>query len=50
MKIKVGFGFDVHQLKGGHPFVVGGVNLEHHQGAFDIQMPMFCYMQFVTLY
>ena len=34
MKIKVGFGFDVHQLKGGHPFVVGGVNLEHHQGAF----------------
>lgn len=34
MKIKVGFGFDVHQLKGGHPFVVGGVDLEHHQGAF----------------
>ncbi|KIO75905.1 2-C-methyl-D-erythritol 2,4-cyclodiphosphate synthase [Pedobacter lusitanus] len=34
MKIKVGFGFDVHQLKDGHPFVVGGVNLEHHKGAF----------------
>ncbi|WP_379085673.1 2-C-methyl-D-erythritol 2,4-cyclodiphosphate synthase [Pedobacter sp. UC225_65] len=34
MKIKVGFGFDVHQLKDGHPFVVGGVTLEHHQGAF----------------
>lgn len=34
MKIKVGFGFDVHQLKDGHPFVVGGVNLAHHKGAF----------------
>lgn len=34
MKIKVGFGFDVHQLKDGHPFIVGGVNLEHHKGAF----------------
>jgi 2-C-methyl-D-erythritol 2,4-cyclodiphosphate synthase len=34
MKIKVGFGFDVHQLKDGHPFVVGGVNLDHHKGAF----------------
>jgi 2-C-methyl-D-erythritol 2,4-cyclodiphosphate synthase len=34
MKIKVGFGFDVHQLKDGHPFIVGGVNLQHHRGAF----------------
>src|ERR1043165_1424993 len=34
MKIKVGFGFDVHQLKDGHPFVVGGVDLAHHKGAF----------------
>jgi len=33
-KIKVGFGFDVHQLKAGHPFVLGGVNLEHHSGAY----------------
>jgi 2-C-methyl-D-erythritol 2,4-cyclodiphosphate synthase len=33
-KIKVGFGFDVHQLKENHPFVLGGVNLEHHAGAF----------------
>ena len=33
-KIKVGFGFDVHQLKEHHPFVLGGVNLEHHAGAF----------------
>lgn len=34
MKMKVGFGFDVHQLKEGHPFVMGGVTLEHHAGAF----------------
>ena len=33
-KIKVGFGFDVHQLKEQHPFILGGVNLEHHAGAF----------------
>ncbi len=33
-KIKVGFGFDVHQLKVDHPFILGGVNLEHHSGAF----------------
>ncbi|MFM6954720.1 MAG: 2-C-methyl-D-erythritol 2,4-cyclodiphosphate synthase [Sphingobacteriaceae bacterium] len=34
MKIKIGFGFDVHQLVENHPFVLGGVNLEHHAGAF----------------
>ena len=34
MRINVGFGFAVHQLKDNHPFVVGGVNLEHHKGAF----------------
>ena len=34
MKIKVGFGFDVHQMKSGHPFIVGGVQLDHYAGAF----------------
>jgi 2-C-methyl-D-erythritol 2,4-cyclodiphosphate synthase len=34
MKIKVGFGFDVHQLKDGHPFFMGGVQLQHHKGAY----------------
>ena len=34
MKLKVGFGFDVHQLKENHPFILGGVQLEHHKGAF----------------
>lgn len=33
-KVRVGFGFDVHQLKEQHPFVLGGVNLDHHAGAF----------------
>ncbi|MDR3694036.1 2-C-methyl-D-erythritol 2,4-cyclodiphosphate synthase [Mucilaginibacter sp.] len=33
-KIKVGFGFDVHQLKDQHPFILGGVNLQHTSGAF----------------
>jgi len=33
-KIKVGFGFDVHQLREQHPFILGGVNLEHHAGAY----------------
>lgn len=33
-KIRVGFGFDVHQLKDGHSFILGGVDLDHHSGAF----------------
>lgn len=33
-KIKVGFGFDVHQLREGQPFMLGGVQVAHHAGAF----------------
>ncbi len=33
MKIKVGFGFDVHQLKDGEDFWLGGIKLEHDKGA-----------------
>jgi 2-C-methyl-D-erythritol 2,4-cyclodiphosphate synthase len=33
MKIRVGFGFDVHQLKEGRDFWLGGIKLEHHKGA-----------------
>jgi 2-C-methyl-D-erythritol 2,4-cyclodiphosphate synthase len=33
-KIRVGFGFDVHQLKDEHPFILGGVKLKHHSGAY----------------
>lgn len=33
MKIRVGFGFDVHQLKEGYDFWLGGIKIEHHKGA-----------------
>ena len=32
MKIKVGFGFDVHQLKGGLDFWLGGIKVPHTKG------------------
>jgi 2-C-methyl-D-erythritol 2,4-cyclodiphosphate synthase len=46
-KIRVGFGFDVHQLREHHPFVLGGVNLEHHAGAYghsdaDVMLHAIC--------
>jgi 2-C-methyl-D-erythritol 2,4-cyclodiphosphate synthase len=34
MKIRVGFGFDVHQLVENHPFILGGVEIDHSSGAF----------------
>lgn len=33
MIIRIGFGFDVHQLKDNHPFWLGGINIPHHKGA-----------------
>ena len=33
MKVKVGFGFDVHQLKEGLTLTLGGVQIPHHKGA-----------------
>lgn len=32
MKIRVGFGFDIHQLQEGHDFWLGGVHIEHDKG------------------
>ena len=32
MKIRVGFGFDVHQLVAGRELWLGGVRLEHEKG------------------
>ena len=32
MKIKVGFGFDVHQLKDGLDFWLGGIKVDHTKG------------------
>jgi len=33
MKIKVGFGFDVHKLEEGKDFWLGGIKLDHAKGA-----------------
>ena len=47
MKIKVGFGYDVHQMVEGHPFVLGGVKIDHSKGAFghsdaDVLLHVIC--------
>lgn len=34
MKTRIGFGFDVHQLKDGHDFWLGGIKINHSKGAF----------------
>jgi len=33
VKIRTGFGYDIHQLVEGIDFILGGVKLEHHKGA-----------------
>lgn len=33
MKIRVGFGFDVHQLENNKPFWLGGIIIPHYKGA-----------------
>ncbi len=33
MKVRVGFGFDVHQLKENLDFWLGGIKIPHHKGA-----------------
>ena len=33
MNIRVGQGYDVHQLKEGHPFWLGGIQIDYHSGA-----------------
>ncbi len=34
MKLRVGLGYDVHQLKENCPLIIGGVIIPHHKGAF----------------
>ncbi len=43
----MGFGFDVHQLREGHPFILGGIPIEHHSGAYghsdaDVLLHVIC--------
>ena len=33
MKIRIGFGYDVHRLEEGKIFTLGGIKIEHHKGA-----------------
>lgn len=32
MKVRVGFGFDVHQLREGRACILGGIEIPHHKG------------------
>lgn len=32
MKIKIGFGYDVHALKKGEELILGGIKIEHYKG------------------
>ena len=34
MSLRVGIGYDVHQLKKGLPFILGGIQIQHKKGAF----------------
>lgn len=40
MKIRVGFGFDVHRLVTDRELWLGGVRLEHEKVSWDIRMQM----------
>ncbi|HKL02918.1 MAG TPA: 2-C-methyl-D-erythritol 2,4-cyclodiphosphate synthase [Cryomorphaceae bacterium] len=47
MQVRVGFGFDVHQLKENHPFYLGGILIPHTHGAFghsdaDVLLHVIC--------
>lgn len=33
MKIRIGFGYDVHRLEDGYPFWLGGIHVEHIKGS-----------------
>lgn len=33
MKIRIGFGYDVHRLESGYPFWLGGIHIEHAKGS-----------------
>jgi len=34
LNIRIGYGYDVHQLKEGVEFILGGINIPHDKGAF----------------
>ncbi len=34
MNIRIGYGYDVHQLKEGEDLIVGGIHIPHYKGSF----------------
>ena len=34
INFRIGYGYDVHQLKVGQDFIIGGIKIEHFKGAF----------------
>jgi len=34
INFRIGYGYDVHQLKEEHDFIIGGIKIEHFKGAF----------------
>lgn len=34
MNFRVGFGYDVHAMRADEPFILGGIEIPHHQGPF----------------
>lgn len=49
--IRVGQGFDVHQLVEGRPCIIGGVNIPYEKGLLEIAIPMqtYCCMPLAML-
>ena len=47
MAFRIGYGYDVHQLREGHPFWLGGIQIPHGKGAFghsdaDVVLHVIC--------
>ena len=42
--MRVGFGYDIHQLKAGRPCILGGVHIESALALMDTPMRMFSFM------
>lgn len=34
MNFRIGYGYDVHAMREGEPFILGGIEIPHHQGTF----------------
>ena len=48
MKIRVGLGFDVHQLVEGRDLIIGGIKIDHFKVFLVIVMQMCLFMRCAT--